>query len=268
MFKAVKYVFNEHINNIYMIIRLAKYDVVLNHRDAYLGFLWFVIGPLLQIGTYWFAFGLGIRNGKAVNGVPYFQWMLPGIISWFFISSCILKGSKSIYSKASIIKKIKFPTSIIPTTEVVGQLFDHICMVIIMLLILFTQGYNFKLYNLQLVYYIFCALVFGIAISMVNSVLTMVAIDLQKMVQSVVKMLFFATPILWTMDKMPKQVQFIMKLNPIYYITNGYRTSFFHSTKYTNNIEFTCFFWVLTIALLVIGSQLLYKLRHKFIDLI
>lgn len=268
MIKGFKYVFDEHINNIYKIIRLAKYYVVLNHRDAYLGFLWFVIGPLIQIGTYWFAFGLGIRGGQDVNGIPYFQWMLPALISWFFISNCILKGSKSIFSKASIIKKIKFPISTIPTTEIVGQLFDHICMVIIMLIILATQGYDFKVYNLQLLYYIFCAIIFGIAIAMVNSVLTMIAIDFQKLVKSTVKVLFFGTPILWTMEKLPVKLQFIMKLNPIYYITNGYRSSFFYETKFTDNLQFTCFFWLITILLLIIGSQLLYRLRHKFIDLI
>lgn len=42
-----------------------------------------VLNPLSQIGVYWLVFGLGIRGGAPVHGVPYFVWLVCGLVTWF-----------------------------------------------------------------------------------------------------------------------------------------------------------------------------------------
>ena len=267
MYESISYLIKEHKENVHRIFSIARYEILAENRDSYLGFVWSILGPLIQIGTYWFVFGMGIRNGSDVNGVPYIQWMLAGIIVWFFVSACIRKGTSAIHSKASVISKIKFPTSILVTTVVVSELFNHIIMVGIMFIILLTQGYNFNLDNLQLIYYMICSIFFCISFGLVFSVLNMITRDVKKFVTSTIRMLFYVTPILWTMENLPGWIQFIMKCNPIYYLVEGYRVSLFSANGFTMEITTTLIFWIVTISLFLIGSILTYRNRYRFIDL-
>lgn len=268
MYESISYLIKEHKNNLHRIISIARYEILSENRDSYLGFLWSILSPLIQIGTYWFVFGMGIRNGSPVQGVPFIQWMLVGIIVWFFVSACIRKGTSAIHSKASVISKIKFPTSILVTTVVASELFNHIIMVALTFIILLIQGYKPSLYNLQLIYYMFCSISFCISFGLVFSVLNMMTRDVKKFVTSIMRMLFYVTPILWTMDKLPAWVQFIMKCNPIYYLVEGYRVSFFHSNGFNMDINTTIIFWIITVSLFLMGAILTYRNRSRFIDLI
>ncbi|WP_455540006.1 ABC transporter permease [Terrisporobacter sp.] len=267
MFESISYLIKEHKQNLNRIISIARYEILAENRDSYLGFLWNILGPLIQIGTYWFVFGIGIRNGKPINGVPYMQWMLSGIIVWFFVSACLKKGTSAIHSKANVISKIKFPTSILVTTVVVSELFDHIIMIGIALILLLLQGFRPSIENLQLIYYMFCCVTFCISFGLVFSVLNMMTRDVKKFVTSTMRMLFYVTPILWTMENLPKSIQYVMKCNPIYYLVQGYRSSLFPTSGFGPDLTTTIIFWIINISLFSIGSILTYRNRYKFIDL-
>ena len=267
MYESVSYLVTDHRDNIHRIISIARYEILAENRDSYLGFVWNILSPLIQIGTYWFVFGMGIRNGSPVNGVPFIQWMLVGIIMWFFVSACLRKGTSAIHSKASVISKIKFPTSILVTTVVFSELFNHIIMVGLTFVILMLQGYRPSVENLQLLYYMFCAVSFCISFGLVFSVLNMMTRDVKKFVTSIMRMLFYVTPILWTMENLPGWIQFIMRCNPIYYLVEGYRVSLFASNGFSMSLTTTIIFWIINISLFLIGSILTYRNRYRFIDL-
>ena len=89
MFKSIRYVLNELLSDM---------------RDSRLGVFWNFANPAIQIITYYFVFGL-IMNRKAVGKIPFIQWMLCGMVVWFFISPCITNGANAIYAKRNVITK-------------------------------------------------------------------------------------------------------------------------------------------------------------------
>lgn len=266
--KSIKYVINENIENLYRIFSIARYEILADLRDSRLGILWNILNPLIQILTYGFVFGIGIRGGKPVNGVDFFQWMMAGLLVWFFISPCITGGVKSIHSKANVITKMKFPVSILPTIVVVKELFNHIFMLIIVYIVFLIKGMKPSIYNIQILYYIICIMAFSISLGLITSVLNMLTRDVKKMINASMRILLYLTPILWTMEKLPKSIQRIMKCNPIYYIVEGYRDSFFYHKGILSNTNDGLVFWIIIVFLFVSGSVLMYKFKHKFIDLI
>ena len=271
MFKSISFVLKENFNNLFRIYSIAKYEILSDTRDSKLGLLWNILNPLIQILTYWFAFGFGIRSGKPVDGIEFINWMLSGLVVWFFISPSITQGVSSIHSKANVITKMKFPVSILPTTIVVKEVFNHLFMLLIVYIFILFNGVKPNVHNFQIVYYMICAICFSISMAMITSVLNMFTRDVKKMVNACMRMLLYATPILWTMDNLPTWAQTIMKCNPIYYIVEGYRDSFFYHEGIlgtTSNINETIFFWGVIVVMFIIGSNLLYKFKHKFIDLI
>lgn len=266
--KSLIYVINENYTNIYRIFSITKYEIIEDNRDSRLGILWKIIDPLMQIFAYWFAFGVGIRGGKDVNGIPYINWMLAGIVSWFFLSASIRNGVNCIHKKTNIITKMKFPISILPTIEIAKQVFNHIFMLVIVYIFLLLNGTDIRIQNLNVIYYLFCGIAFSISFSMVLSVLNMFTRDIKKMVNASMRLLMYVTPILWTMDKLTVNIQNLMKLNPLYYVVEGYRNSFFSNVSILERYNELIIFWSIVIGLFILGSILMYKFKQKFIDLI
>ncbi|ECL0184694.1 Teichoic acid translocation permease TagG, partial [Listeria monocytogenes] len=57
-----------------------------------------------------------------------------------------------------------------------------------------------------------------------------------------------------------------LKLNPIYYLINGFRETFLMEKMFWENPSYTVYFWLLTGVLLFVGASLHMKFRERFVD--
>ena len=266
MLKSLKYVLHENITNIYRIYTISKYEIRADIKDSKLGIFWNFAAPLIQVLTYWFVFGI-VLDRPSMQGVPYIYWMLAGMVVWFYISPSITNGTKAIHAKMNIISKMQFPVSILPATVVLKELFNHLCLLTIVIPLIIFGGFLPSIHWLGLLYYMFCGFIFSLAISMVLSVLNMLARDTRKLILASMRLLLYLTPILWSLQDLPKQLVGLMSLNPIHYVVQGYRDCFFFQEGilfYSNEM---LIFWSITLILLTIGCYLMYKFKYKFIDL-
>ena len=247
--------------------RISLYDYKVLNKDAYLGNVWNFLNPLIQIATYWFVFGIGIRAGKPVEGHPYIVWMLCGMIPWFFVSACITHGANAIREKGITVLKMRYPIATTPLEQVFVQFYSHLIMVSILMVSLVCMGYRPTFYWFNLIYYFIYALVFYTALSMITSVLTMIALDFQKLINSLLRLLFYVTPILWSIEKMPTLAQQILRMNPVLYYVNGFRDSLLFNIPFYEYPKSIAFFWGINIVLLLVGCNLLTKYKDQFIDL-
>lgn len=278
--KSVWFVLKENLTNFNRILSISKYETLADYRESRLGVLWSVFNPLIQIFTYWIAFGLIMRKGSPATsptgvGISYLPWMVVGIAVWFFVSPCITKGCNAIYAKRNIITKMKFPISILPATVVFKELFNHIVMIGVVLLLLLVRGHEPNLLWLQVLYYMFCAVCLCIALGMVTSVLNMFTRDVKKLISACMRMLMYLSPILWPItdvlassSSLVRSLEPFIKLNPLYYIIEGYRGSLFYQDPVTMHPAQTLYFWCVVVGLYVVGSILMYKFKHKFIDML
>lgn len=263
LFQIIK----ENISNLYLIIRLSIFELKSSNNNNYLGMLWEIINPTILIAIYWFVFGYGIRGGNSVDGVEYFPWMVSGMSVWFFISHALMQGSKSVYSRINIISKMNFPMSVIPTYVITSYFYNHVTLLGIIMIILSLYGYTPSIYTLQLIYFMFANLILLVAISLITSTLSTIIRDVQMFVQAMVRILLYLTPILWSNENLSNLVITLMKINPIYYIVEGYRSSLLGTNWYIiDHTGYTLFFWLLVFLLLLIGSVLHVKFRKHFVD--
>ncbi|MDR2465248.1 MAG: Teichoic acid translocation permease TagG, partial [Streptococcaceae bacterium] len=113
-------VIKEQLTNWRIIFRLSSYQEKANYQSHYLGMLWQVLNPLIQVGTYFIIFGLALKgNRQPIDGAPYLVWLLFGMSVWFWINSSVTQASQSVFSQIGLVSKLKFPVSIMPTTAVV-----------------------------------------------------------------------------------------------------------------------------------------------------
>ena len=122
MFTSLKYVFGENIHNLYRIYSIAKYELLADMRDSKFGLFWNFASPAIQVLTYWLIFGIA-WNRKPIGNINYLPWLVVGYAAWWFIQPCIQSGCSAIFSKTSVITKMKFPVSILPADHLRQRIF-------------------------------------------------------------------------------------------------------------------------------------------------
>ncbi|MDZ5607033.1 ABC transporter permease [Bacillus pseudomycoides] len=259
-------VLKEQINSLYLIKRLSIYQVKSTNNNNYLGLVWEVLNPLIQMSIYWFVFGLGIRGGEGVDGVPFVYWLSAGLAVWFFISPAILQASKSIYTRLNMVSKMNFPMSVIPSFVIISNFYQHLILVGIVTILFLIAGPGISIHYIQLVYYMFATIMFIFSLSLITSTLATIVRDVQMVVQSLVRMLLYLTPILWTPDKLPSILQQMMQLNPLCYIIEGYRKAFLGTGWFFEDIRYGLYFWGVVFLMMLIGAALHVKFRKHFAD--
>lgn len=265
--KALYVVLKEHINNLYLIKRLAEFQIRIANKNNYLGMMWELINPAMQIFIYWFVFGLAMRSNRIMEGVPFIYWLIVGISMWFFVNQGVLEGTKSITSKYNHVAKMNFPLSIIPSYVVFSKFYGHIFLLLIVMGICFTGGYKPSIYTLQLFLYLFYALILTNVLALVTSTLGVIVRDTQLVMQALMRMVFFISSILY----LPKNevVMTVMKFNPIYFLAEGYRAAILHHEWFfITHWHLTIYNIIVVLILFVLGSILHVSYRDKFSDLI
>ena len=270
--KSAWRVIKEQIEYFYLIRRLSIYELRSLTSGNYLGMAWEIINPAIQVTIYWFVFGFGIRQRADVGDIPYFQWMFAGILVWFLINQGVTKSSKSIYTKIKMLSKMNFPMSVIPSYVIFAQFYVHIVILALGTILLQFLGYPLSTYIVQIPLYIVGVLILLLGLALILSTLTTIVRDVQMLLQSIMRMLLYLSPILWPPSLLAESSETIpwetlMKINPFYYIIEGYRYSLLGEGWYfIENPVYTLYFIGITAAIFIVGSYLHVKFRSQFID--
>ncbi|SEP75384.1 teichoic acid transport system permease protein [Virgibacillus subterraneus] len=272
--KAAITVLKEQFMNFYLIKRLSLYEMKSKNRNNYLGMVWEVINPSIQVLIYWFVFGT-LRNRAPVEVYPgvevkFFYWLLAGFILWIFFFKSTIDGSKSIYSRLRLLSKMNFPMSIIPNFVIFSHFYVHLLMLGITIIIFQIAGFFINIYYLQLIYFIFATFSFIFAVTLIISTVSTIIRDVHMFLSSTLRMGLYFSGVLWPLailDRFPSIITDIMMLNPLYYLIEGYRAALFGTEWYfIVNWEYTLYFWAIVIVFFIFGSILHLKFRRHFID--
>ena len=125
-----------------------------------------------------------------------------------------------------------------------------------------------SLYYFQAVYYLVCLLVLVSGIGWLASSLNVYARDVGQLVPVVIQVGFWGSAIFWDMSIMPENVQFWLKLNPVYYIIQGYRDSFIYFVPFWHHGWYTLYYWTVAILMLLTGGWVFRRLKPQFADVL
>ncbi|MBS4218962.1 ABC transporter permease [Bacillus sp. FJAT-49711] len=269
--KSAFLVIKEQVENFYLVRRLSLYELKSKNKSNYLGMAWEVINPIIQILIYWFVFG-SIRHRADIEvapgmDVPFIFWLLGGFTLWTFFYQSTLQGSKSIYSRLRMLSKMNFPMSVIPSIVLFSQFYIHLIMLGITIIIFQFAGYYITPYFIQIIYFIFSAFCLIFSIALITSTLSTMIRDVHMFLNATLRMLLYLSPVLWQITILEEPLPTIMKINPLYYLIEGYRSALFGLEWYfIEHWQYTLYFWGVVIVLFLFGSTLHIKFRRHFID--
>lgn len=255
------------IENRQLIFDLAKDDFKLRFAGAGLGAVWGFIQPLVTIALYWFVFQLGFKAGDA-NGVPYILWLIVGITPWFFLNEAWNGAMNCLYEYSFLVKKVLFDIEILPIVKILSSLFVHIFFIDIIFVLFASYGYYLSIYNLQVIYYLVCEVVLIYALALITSSIAVFIKDTILFIGIILQIFFWTIPIVWSSESMNVRIISILKLNPIYYLIEGFRDTFINKVWFWEKVSYTVYFWIFVMILLGIGIWMYKRLNKYFADLL
>ena len=266
-FKFLKESTLDIFRNVRRIWSLAVFETRKANTDMFLGGLWNFLSPLLQIGVFWFAFGVGLRNNSDMDGYPFVLWLTCGLTGWFMMNQAVTKGASAIYRKAGLLTKSNLRMSTVVVSSVLSSIMNQVWAVIILFTIFLITGGKMTWSCLDLIYYVVYSFVFTLSLSQVTAVFVMLARDFQKVVQYAMRLMFFLTPIFWNeRPEMPEIFKICIRYNPFAYAVRGFRNAMLYNTPFWKDTELIIVFWGAAVVLYMIGIALQMRLRNNILD--
>lgn len=250
-----------------LLFNLSQKDFNKRFAGSYFGAVWGFATPLLTMTIYWLVFQFGFRSGD-VGEVPFVLWFMCGIIPWLFISEAFTSASNSFLEYSYLVKKVVFNIDILPLVKILSSLYIHFFFLALLAVMCMVFGYWPNLYWIQVIYYIFCTVTFLFSISLIFSSIIVFFRDLNQIMGIILLLGMWGTPIAWNIKSFPQSTHFLFKLNPIFYLVEGYRDCFVTYTWFWQKYNQTFYFWLLTMLLFFVGAFLYQRLRHSFADVL
>jgi teichoic acid transport system permease protein len=257
----------EIINNRKLIFNLAINDFKTKYAGSYLGIIWAFIQPVITVLIYWFVFQVGFKSAP-IKDFPFVLWLIAGIVPWFFFNESLLNATNSLLEYSYLVKKVVFKVSILPLVKIVSALFVHLFFIIFTIVIYSLNGYTPTVFLLQVIYYSFCIFMLSLSLSFATSAIVLFFKDLGQIVNILLQIGMWLTPIMWSNTMIPEKYQWILKLNPMYYVSEGYRDAFINHIWFFEKFNQTIYFWIATMFLLLVGILIFKRLKPHFADVL
>ncbi len=235
-------------------------DIGGKYKNSFLGVLWSFVNPLLQIIVYAIIFPLIMRN----NIENYVVFMVCGLIPWNYFSTVINRASFTMIENGNIIKKVYFPREILPLSLVTSESVTFLISSIIILGFVLGYGMGLSIFILFYPMLLLIQYILLLGISLIVSSVTVYFRDLQHFLGVILQLLFYATPIVYSLDSIPQEFKWIFNFNPMTYIIQGYRDIFYYQQM--PDIRGLLVIFGVAILLCIIGYLIFNKLQKRFAE--
>lgn len=237
-----------------------KKEIRGKYKGSFLGVLWSFVNPLLMVLVYAIVFPFIMKS----NEDNYLIFLIVAIIPWNFFITVVNQSSTTVIQNANIIKKVYFPREILPISIVTSGLVNFLISCLIIFVFLLFSGVGFSINLLFLPLIIIIQYILLLSISFVLSSVNVYVRDVEYIVNFIVTMLFYMTPVLYPMSFIPDKLRFIFNLNPMAHIINAYRDVLYY--KISPDFVSVGAIGIISIILLFIGYVIFRKLEKGFAE--
>jgi lipopolysaccharide transport system permease protein len=201
-------------------------DFISVHKQTIFGPLWYFAQPLVSTVVYQVVF-----NGIArlpTNNIPPFLFYMSGIVIWYYFSACLSRTSTTLSSNAALFTKVYFPRLTIPIAQCISNIWQFLIQLLIFLAFYFyflAKGAPIHpSYRIVIIpFLILQTALLGLGVGCLISALSTRFRDLQVAVAPAIQLWMYASCIFYPRSMVPESLQWVMTLNPIVPIIEGFR---------------------------------------------
>jgi ABC-type polysaccharide/polyol phosphate export permease len=253
---------------------LLKYfiqrQVTRSYKRSYLGISWILLSPLVWVFFLALIFSEQFGIKGRITPVPgqenlnFGLYLYCGLLPFLAFSEAMNKGMNAVKSSAGLVQKVVFPMEILPFTNTIASMIDKFFGVGALLIVVVLFGRDLHWTALALPLIVVLQVLFILGLSYFMAVLGTYLPDLNEVMRPVIRGTFFLTPILWSPERLPEEIRWVVDYNPLAYLVNAYRdTVLFGDLPGTLS---TVYFTLFSVALFVVGFALFNRLKGGFAD--
>jgi ABC-type polysaccharide/polyol phosphate export permease len=206
-------------------IELARAESRGSRSSTVLGELWAVIDPLFQVALYWFLLSI-IRQGKGAQSGSLSQnlvLMVGGIFLFSLTSTTVTAGGRSILSAKNLMLNSTFPRALLPLSAAYKAVVEFIPTIFIYLVFHFAFGQSFGMGVFMLPLLFVIQMVMGIGLGLMFATFTVYLRDTTNILGYIMRVLFFATPVIYPATAIPDSLLVFLRLNPLLSLFTAYQ---------------------------------------------
>lgn len=213
------------------------------------------------------------RTARAASCHWISVYLLAGFryYSVVLLSDALPSASNCLLEYSYLVKKVVFKISVLPIVKVISSLFVHLFFIVFAILIFALMGKLPPVQIIQIGYYTFAVICLVVVLSYLTCSITPFFRDFGQIINVILNVGMWATPILWdttTIPNIPNWLNSLLKLNPLYYIVQGYRDSFMNGLWFFEHPWHTLYFWAFVLMAGLISSKVFKRLRVHFSDVL
>ena len=250
-------------------LTLTRRDVLVKYRGSLLGFMWSFLTPLVLLAIYTLVFGLVFRMTwpEGRGGMAEFAVMVfCGLIPFNFYNETLSKASGVIVASPNYVKRIAFPTEILPLSMMLSAFTHAVINSVVLALAAWLLLGRVPVTALLLPLVWLPILVSAGALALLVAAIGVFIRDISHFIGLAFSALLFASPVLYPASKIPEQVRFLVFINPIAYGAANLRKTlvFGEVPQWGNWLAFLC----ISLAVLVAAAGYFHCIRKRFADVI
>lgn len=200
----------------HLIFQIVWRDLTVRYRQTWLGWIWAVANPALNMMLYYGVFGLIVRFQPPEYHTPYALVLLCGLLIWMLFAASLNATSECLTNNLHLVKKLWFPRAALAVAACGVSLVDFMLGLLCLVVLLPLCGVHWS--PLQLPVLILCGLmtaVCGWGGGCVMAVLRLRYRDIRHLMPLMTQALFYVTPVVWTPGVLPERWQWLESVNPL-----------------------------------------------------
>jgi lipopolysaccharide transport system permease protein len=246
-----------------LLLSLTQRELKARYRGSVLGFLWTFLNPTLQMVVYTLLFSVYMR--QQIEAYAYFLFI--GLLPWIWFSSSVSGGASAISDRRDLLTKVRFPAQVLPASVVVTNLCNFLLSLPLLILFGLFFGWTPSWHIVALPLVILTQLGVTLALAYLFSAINVTFRDLQQIINNLLTMWFFVTPIFYRATTIPEEFRLPMVLaNPMAVMATSYQSIFYdHQLPAMGPLAL----WAgIALVLLTVASVIFERRREEFAEVV
>jgi len=203
-----------------LVVELVRRQIKLRYRGTWLGFVWTLLNPLVFMVVYTLviSYFLNVR-------IPRFPaFLLCGLLPWtMWFAEGLTTGTSCLVDHAAFLRNAVFPSEVLPVAAVAAGMMNFVFSLPVLLVIFLAQGVSLKWTVAALPLVMLAQFLLMVGPVYLAACLEVFFRDMRFIVQHGLMVLFFLTPIMYDFSIVPPAFHWLLKLNPMTTVIDGYR---------------------------------------------
>lgn len=247
-----------------LLYNLTSREIKARYKQSILGYFWVILNPFLQMIVMTFVFSVIARIPSL--GVPYPIFLYVALLPWNFFSTSLLSSVNSLVGNSSLITKIYFPREILVYATVAAKIVDLTLASTILVLFMIYFNIPVKISILWVPIIFLVQLIFTLGLSLILSAFNLFYRDVQYLLNLVMLLWMYLTPVIYPVEMIPDQYRFILSLNPMAVFINAYRQVILGGSQ--PNLNSLGIGVIFAVCIFLLGFSLFKKLEGVFSDVV